>query len=41
MLVELMGDKVVATRASSRNIHVVTEEDLDLARSIAGGRGVA
>ncbi|MEX0865250.1 MAG: 2-C-methyl-D-erythritol 4-phosphate cytidylyltransferase [Acidimicrobiia bacterium] len=35
MLIEIMGGKVVATEGSARNIHVVTEEDLDLARAVA------
>jgi 2-C-methyl-D-erythritol 4-phosphate cytidylyltransferase len=35
MLVEMRGGRVVATEGSARNIHVVTEEDLTLARMVA------
>ena len=36
-LIEQMGGRVVATNGSIRNIHVVTEEDLHLARLIHQG----
>ena len=34
MLVELNGGRVVAVEGSSRNIHVVTNEDLEMARAL-------
>ena len=35
MLVERAGGRVVGVAGSSRNIHVVTQEDLDMARALA------
>ena len=38
MLIERDGGRVVAVPGSSRNIHVVTAEDLSVARTLAGRR---